>query len=212
MKKKKDLSRKTQDIIHECAIAEFIENGYHGARMQRIADRAGVNKAMLFYYFTSKEEIYQSVLKTVFAAIFGNLSRITDEPVPLEEKIGQIFDVYFTVIRRNPDYLKLVLFELMRGGENLTNLLSNVNLPFDPATGSLPRYFKRKMDEGEMRRIDPLQLFISIVGQTLMPFIGRPLLEKLGGRAIKNFSFDAFIAARRDFVVQLVCDGIRVKR
>ncbi|HPY96128.1 MAG TPA: helix-turn-helix domain-containing protein [Candidatus Cloacimonadota bacterium] len=58
---------KTESIIFAAAMGEFLEKGYNGARMQAIADKAGINKALLHYYFKGKDDLYKSIFKKVFA-------------------------------------------------------------------------------------------------------------------------------------------------
>ena len=93
MKKQKKTGPKeenTKKIILEAAISEFIEYGYYGARMQSIADRAKVNKAMIHYYFRNKETIYGEVINTVFDVVSEKLNKIPVGPVKPEKMIEQI--------------------------------------------------------------------------------------------------------------------------
>jgi AcrR family transcriptional regulator len=208
MRKKANL--KTKDRILTCAIEEFIEYGFYGARMQRIADRAKVNKAMLFYYFTSKDQIYKEVLGSVLREVIEKLNRLDDKPLPFKDKIRQIIDIYFDMFISHPDYVKLMQYELMTGGKHLQELLQGMPIPFN-STGRIYQYFAEKMKAGQMRNVDILQLVASIIGQVIVPFIGRPLFESIARSSGQPFDFDRFIADRKEFVVSLLFDGLKIR-
>lgn len=206
---KKSFSLKTKDLVLSAAIEEFIEFGYYGARMQRIADRAGVNKAMLFYYFSNKEQIYREALGDVFQTIMGRLGALGADSVPLEEKVRQIVSVYIDVFTAHPDYLRLAQYELITGGKNLPAIMQGRELPFTPSTGPIHAYFEEKVRSGEIRDVDIFQLIVSIIGQTVAPFMVRPMIEAMAAGIGRPLDFGKFIAERKEFIVRLVCDGIR---
>jgi len=210
MKKIKDL--KTKDKILHNAIQEFIENGYHGARMQRIAERAKVNKALIFYYFSSKELIYKEVISTVINTVMDRLNKIDNKPASVREKIGQIVDTYMEVFLKYPDYVKLMQYEMVRGGPNIRkfNIFQADNVPFNPVTGTLYKYFEEKIKSGEIRKVDVFQLLLSIIGQILIVFFARPVMEIM--REKYTFDIDNFMEQRKEFIVNLVMEGIGAKK
>jgi AcrR family transcriptional regulator len=210
MKRKIDL--KTKDRILKEAIEEFVEYGFYGARMQRIADRAAVNKAMLFYYFSSKDQIYREVLTQTFGPIIEGLNRIGGDPEPVKDKIRRIVDVYNGVFGERPEYTRLIQYELMTGGKHIKEVLKDRQIPFSPVNGSIYWYFKKKMDEGEIKQVDIFQLLGSILGQIVMPFMVYPMLRSLASAALKEFDLKKFLADRREFIAELVCNGIQQKK
>jgi AcrR family transcriptional regulator len=203
---------KTKDRILRAAIAEFVEYGFYGARTQRMADRAKVNKAMLHYYFSSKENIYEQVLLTVATAIFDRLTAISDEPVPIETKIGQIMDVYIEVFTKYNDYLKIVLYELMRGGDRFRAILMSKKEGIFKAYKKFMAYFDGQTKSGKIRKINGVQLFISIVSQLIPIYAGKQIIEKITGAfGIDKLIVAKMISERKQFVIGLIMDGIRKK-
>ena len=83
MKKKRD-SKRTKEAILKAAVNEIIEHGYHGARMQAIADSAKVNKAMIHYYYKNKETMYKEALSNVMDVLIINLGKIAAMGSPEE--------------------------------------------------------------------------------------------------------------------------------
>jgi TetR/AcrR family transcriptional regulator len=201
---------KTKDKILKAAIDEFVEYGFYGARTQRIANRAKVNKAMLHYYFSSKEKIYEQVLETVAAAIFERLTAISGEPAPIEKKLEQIMDVYTGVFTEYNDYMKIFLYEIMRGGDRLRRILMSKSPGIHSAFKKFMAYFDGQVKAGNIRKVNGIHLFISIVSQMAPVYVGKQILEKVAG----VFGADRLLAAkmvsdRKKFVIDLIMNGIR---
>lgn len=112
----KNLSGSAEERILAAAMAEFAANGFHGARMQAIADTAHVNKAMLHYYFRSKDNLYHQIIRTGFQRIIGQVLEDWTGPGSLETRIEKIVDTYLDNYARNPDLIKIVLHETIEGG------------------------------------------------------------------------------------------------
>ena len=215
MKKQKKTGPKeenTKKIILEAAISEFIEYGYYGARMQSIADRAKVNKAMIHYYFRNKETIYGEVINTVFDVVSEKLNKIPVGPVKPEKMIEQIMDVYIEMLEEYHDYARMVLYEMVRGGKEVRNaLIKNMhNIPFNPFTGKIYKYFKNEIKKGTIKKVDVFQLIVSIITQ-IAPvfFVKEAFADVAGAWGIHNIMLKKMIKERKGFVVSLIMDGIR---
>ncbi len=209
--RKKD-EGKTKDRILRAAIDEFVEYGFYGARTQRIANRAKVNKAMLHYYYSNKEKMYEQVLETVANAIFERLTAISDEPVPIEKKIEQIMDVYVGVFTEYNAYMKIFLYEIMRGGDRLRNVLLSKSAGIHKAFKKFMSYFDGQVKAGNIRKISGIHLFISIVSQMAPVYVGKQLIEKVTGVfGVDKLLVGKMTAERKEFVIDLIMNGIRRK-
>ena len=107
MVKKKDQS--TEERILASAKKIFVEKGMAGARMQDIADDAGINKAMLHYYFRSKEKLFEVIFKEAAARLFPTIASILNSDLPLFEKIRRFTNDYLEIVIENP-FLDLRIF------------------------------------------------------------------------------------------------------
>jgi TetR/AcrR family transcriptional regulator len=202
----------TKEGILKAAIQEFIRFGYYGARMQHIADAAGANKAMIYYYFSCKEQIYDEVIKTVIIKIISELNAIKEEPADVRKMILAIIEVYNGVFQKYPDYIRLLQYEIAKGGENLVRmgLFKMPDLPFRPKVGRIYNYFEKKMKEGRIRKTSIFQLIISIMSLIVLPFMAEPLYVAFSRDipARRRTSFSKVLHARKPFIVDLIIEGI----
>jgi TetR/AcrR family transcriptional regulator len=210
VKSRKQDEGRTKDRILKAAIDEFVEYGFYGARTQRIANRAKVNKAMLHYYYSNKEKMYEQVLSTVASAVFDRLTAISDDPVTIEKKIEQIMDVYIEVFTKYNDYLKIFLYEIMRGGDRLRGVIMSKSSGIHKAFKKFMVYFEGQIKAGRIRKINGVHLFISIVSQIAPLYVGKQIAEKIAG----IFGIDRMIVGkmtdeRKRFVIDLIMNGIR---
>jgi len=209
-KKIKHDEMKTKDRILRAAIDEFVEYGFYGARTQRIANRAKVNKAMLHYYYSSKEKIYEQVLETVAEAVFDRLTAISDEPVPIEKKIEQIMDVYIEVFTEYNNYLKIFLYEIMRGGDRLRHVVMAKSGKIHQAFRKFMKYFEAQVRQGKIRKINGVHLFISIVSQMAPVYVGKQIIENVTSVfGVDRLIVGKMIDGRKRFVIDLIMNGIR---
>jgi AcrR family transcriptional regulator len=203
---------KTKDRILKAATEEFIERGFDGARTQAIADRAKVNKAMLHYYYASKENMYEQTINTVATAIIDKLGKIPVEQPQIEDKLGSVMDVYIDIFTDYADYFKIVIYEAMRGGRVLKKVLLSKNFLNDSNIRNFIKYFDDQVSSGKVRKVDKVQLFMSIVTQMLPVFIaGQMLNEMVDVFGVKKIIAEKFIKGRKKFVLDLIMNGIRIK-
>lgn len=213
----KKVKKNNRDEILKAAAEEFIEHSFYGARMQKIANRAGVNKAMIHYYFSNKENIYREVLKTVFNLLVEKLNAINvddSEGESPEEKMRQIIDVYTEIFTNYSSYVKLLIYEVITGGKFLPQIVfENINkIPLNPFTGKLYRYFEKQIKKGNIRRLNVLQMLISLISQMVPVYIVKPvaenILKKIG---LEKIVIEKFIKDRKDFVMDILKNGIFLK-
>jgi AcrR family transcriptional regulator len=203
---------KTKDRILKAAIEEFIEHGFDGARTQAVADRAKVNKAMLHYYYASKENMYEQAINIVATAIIDKLGKIPAEQPLIEDRIGSVMDAYIDIFTDYADYFKIVIYEAMRGGKVLRKVLLSKNILNNSSIRSFIKYFDNQVSSGKIRKVDKTQLFMSIVTQMLPVFIaGQILNEVVDVFGVKKAIAEKFIKGRKKFVLDLIMNGIRIK-
>ena len=96
--------KQTEDKIFEAATDVFIEKGMDGARMQDIANHAGINKALLHYYFRTKDHLFDAVFAKLAQKMFMKFSPIFEEDLSLEESIKFFFREHITFLQQNPNF------------------------------------------------------------------------------------------------------------
>lgn len=200
----------TRDKILLAAKEVFIEKGKDGARMQEIADRAGVNKAMLFYYYTNKDLLYKEILKTNISQIFIHVQKIFISEIDPKKKIEQVVSAYFNFISENRDLPKLILREIASGGDNIKEVIMDIkkNVPFD-IPHNIIAMINESIKKNQFRKIDPQQTVISIVGMCLIYFIGKPILDAIF--ELEDDKEKQFLTKRKKSIIDLLENGILFK-
>ena len=175
--------------------------------MQEIADRAGVNKAMLFYYYTNKDSLYAEVLRANMTEIISNIMSIIISEGDSENKIERIVQAYLTFFRSHPDLPKLVLREIANDGGELKSIVREIK----ETTGeNIPQRFisliEQSVAQQHFHDIDAKQTIISIVGMCIIYFIGKPFLEIL--LELEFTDEEDFIEQRMDNVIFILKNGL----
>ena len=196
----------TEDIIFEAAKKIFIKYGFDGARMQQIADAAGINKALLHYYFRSKEHLFDAIFEESFKKFLPNISYIMMSQQPFEEKIKLFVSHYIDTLLQNPHLPVFVIHELQRKPERIVNIIKNSGI--NPALTAT--MLQSEIDEGKIMPIPLPHLIVNMIGMCIFPFVGRPILE---GFIFKGNAeaYDRFLKERKTLVADFIINSIRKK-
>jgi TetR/AcrR family transcriptional regulator len=171
----------TRQEILNAAIQEFASEGVAGARTDSIAKAAGVNKALLYYYFGDKETLYASVLEAVFSGLVGGLHAILQSPLPPGEKIVHYALTHFDYIAAHREYGRLVQHEMMRAqtakNEHFQEMIRRF---FKPLLVELTAVLVSGAEDGTFRKLDPIQFVVSLTGINVFYFISAPIHRGMG--------------------------------
>ncbi len=115
--------KQTEEKIFESATEVFIEKGMDGARMQDIADHAGINKSLLHYYYRTKDHLFNAVFEMIAGQMFKKFAPVFDENLSLEEKIRFFFREHITFLQKNPRLPAFLLNEFHRNPERIRKLV-----------------------------------------------------------------------------------------
>ena len=170
---KKTKNENTEEQILDAAKNIFQEKGMDGARMQEIADNAGINKAMLHYYYRSKQLLFEAVFKNAFSLLAPQLNAILNDDSSIEEKIKSFTSNYISFIIKHPYLPNFIIQELNRNQDFILKLKDNKGFP------NLDK-FKKQVDEevkkGIIKPTSAEQLFINILALNIFPFVAKPLI------------------------------------
>lgn len=190
----------TEQRILDAARAVFLRRGTAGARMQEIAREAGVNQALLHYYFRSKERLSGAVLRHVASRIFPALVQTVTGNMSLDEKIDRLVAIYLDTLSQNlfvPGYL---LSEAHHDPERIQKLLTGA-IGANPQTVSplilknLDRQITEQVKAGRMRPIKAQQFIVNLISLCVFPFAARPMLSIVFG--MDDAAFLRFIEQRK---------------
>ncbi|HZK78694.1 MAG TPA: helix-turn-helix domain-containing protein [Gemmatimonadaceae bacterium] len=190
----------TEQRILEAAKAVFIRHGTAGARMQDIAEEAGVNQALLHYYFRSKEKLSDAVFRDTAGRMFPALIQIVGSDEPVTDKIDRIVETYLTTMSRTPFLPGYIISELHHHPERIPQLLGkmaggDLTAITRPAFDKLEKQLAAEARAGRMRRMNVAQFFVNLLSLCVFPFAARPMLDAALG--FDNDDFAKFIEQRR---------------
>ena len=199
-------SDNTKDKIIQAAKQVFIRKGMDGARMQEIADEAGINKALLHYYFHSKQQLFDEVFYGVLSQLIPDLIRIFKRDEPFGSKIEAIVTEYDRYMSRNPFLPQFVFREINRDPAQLSKFMSDQGLDFE----KIEVMINREVDAGNIASITFPHLFANLIGMIVMPYIGRPLFQR---KLFKNDAekYDLFLQERRSVITTFVKQALKVQ-
>src|SRR3954469_9758503 len=173
--------RDTEQRILDAAHAVFIRRGTAGARMQEIAEEAGVNKALLHYYFRSKSPLGEAVFRRVATGMFARLTSVLAGDADIDTKIAQVITLYLTQLPKPPYVPGYVLGELNQHPERAGQLLDIVrglrtNPDMPDFVGALSKQLASASRAGRIRPIPVDQFIVNLVSLCVFPFAARPMM------------------------------------
>lgn len=193
----------TEERIFTAAQKIFQEKGYAAARMQEIADEAGINKSMLHYYHRSKDKLFLVVFRASVRKILPQVFGILSSEMDLEEKVRQIVDFYYRAFRENPFLPSFVTYEMNQNPERFKTFVQSFNI-------QLPHKFvsqvKEEIADGKMMPIDPRQFLLNVVGLCLMPMVARNMVQTLF--RLTDEAFYEFLDERKELIPKIVFSGV----
>jgi len=170
-------SAETRAAILDAAGRIFAKFGLAGARTDAIAAAAGVNKALLYYYFRSKERLYEAVVEDHFGEFNRQALEVLATPGPARAVLLRYVSLHFDFISARHQSAPLFQQVMMTGGNFLERLIRKYLTPRAVALGKL---IDRGMRNGEFRRADPFHTSVSIVSLIVHYFSAARVLQLLG--------------------------------
>ena len=199
---------KTENTENEILIAAkeiFQQKGMAGARMQEIADKAKINKALLHYYYRSKQLLFEAVFKSAFSLLAPQLNKVLNDDSDLFEKIRKFTENYVSFVIKHPYLPNFVIQELNKNPEFVQKLRSEKNFP------SIEKFKLQVSDainQGIIKPIEAEQLFINIISLNIFPFIGEPLLMALVN--MDKESYNKILENRKTEVAEFIINSIKI--
>jgi TetR/AcrR family transcriptional regulator len=204
-------SEPTRERIKAAAAEVFIEMGLDGARIQAIADRAGANKAMIYYYFHSKEALFEAVIRETFEELFVLFSEIRPEG-KMDPKIliPRIVHIHMKFLADHPYIPKIMVRELHSGNRIAEKVLRELFSKMKQ--GRFPDFFKvfeAGAKAGKIRKVDPLQTIWNIVALNIFYFVARPFLQAGWPELFEGRSDEWILKSREKAVSDFILHALK---
>jgi TetR/AcrR family transcriptional regulator len=193
--------------ILNAAVREFAQEGVAGARTDAIARSAGVNKALLYYYFKDKEAIYRAVLDQVFGGVRAAIHNALSQELPPREKLASYVCAHFDYIASNPMYPRIVQAEFLRAGRDPSRLQRIAKEYFRPVFLEISALLEAGAKSGDFRQVDPLHFIPSMISVIVFYFNTAPIMKLMTGSDPMS---PARLAERRAAVLDFISAALLV--
>lgn len=199
------IDQTTEHLILNAAKKVFVRKGMAGARMQDIADEAGINKALLHYYFRNKEKLFEMIFLEAAEKLFPRINAIFNADQPLFEKIESFCEEYISIVSENPYLPLFVLNEINQDPEYfLQKVWSGKSKP-NPA--KFLEQIEREVRKGTIKKISPVHLLMNLISMTIFPFVAKPMFQKNLG--LDELQFRAVMEQRKKEIPKFIIDAIK---
>jgi AcrR family transcriptional regulator len=199
----------SEEKILEAAKKVLFAKGYAGARMQDIADEAGINKALLHYYFRNKDKLFETIFREAIGKLIpGIASAFSDEALQIEDKIRTFCSAYIRLWIAHPYIPMFVLHEMHSGdGEKFKGIMDTYR---GHSMKVVLKAFESAMKNKEIRKMDPLQLLLNMISLCIFPFVGSPVFKKVTGVTEKQY--EEMLLARVTEVSEFIIESIKYRK
>jgi TetR/AcrR family transcriptional regulator len=194
----------TEEKIFNAAIIIFQKKGFAGARMQEIADEAGINKAMLHYCFKNKEMLFQAVFMNAFNQLAPQINEIFNSQDSIFDKIKKFTHSYISFVMLNPYLPQFVIQEMNNNPEFVMSFLKNENRP-NPAL--LIAQIENEIANGIIKPINPKHLLMNMISMTVFPFAAQMMIK--GMLQISEVEFNQMMEERKTSIAEQIINSIK---
>jgi TetR/AcrR family transcriptional regulator len=203
----------TEQKILAAARQEFCERGLDGARMQAIADRAGANKALVHYYFRSKEKLFEIIIQDIAGDIWRQIHEdLESNPgaPDFRSAVRSLVSSYIMTFAHQPEIPLILIRLLINRDKNFLPTVQSIIRAIGDEPKKIFSLFERETKAGTIKKVDPVQLIMSIMSMILITFVSRPIVEVLQQKTGLSITFDdTFYKSRVEFITNLVFEGIK---
>ncbi len=170
----------SRERVIQAACTEFAARGFDGAKVDRIARRAGLNKAMIYYHFKSKRALYLELVRSMLASMVARVSPIADADLPPLEKLDAFTAALVQAGLERPDLPPIMLREIAEGGRHVE---PETLKPMFRILGVMSRIIGEGTSRGQFRPVDPLLIHLTTIWPVMVYLSSRPLQQKVAALA-----------------------------
>ncbi len=196
----------TEERILAAAKTVFVRDGLAGARMQDIANEAGINKALLHYYFRSKDKLFEVIFAEAASRLFPAINEIFNSDDDLFKKIERFCEEYLSIVIENPYLPMFVLNEIHRDPDYCLQNIFPTGIRPDPS--KFLKQIEREIKNGTIRKIHPMNLLMNLLSMCIFPFVAKPMMERIMN--MEPNQFNKLMDQRKKEIARFVIDSIRI--
>lgn len=203
----------TEQLIYEAARKVFMQKGLAGARMQEIADEAGINKSLLHYYFRSKDKLFEGIFADVVMRIASGLGQAFEEDTDVMGRIHAMVDLYVDALFENRYLPLFVMNEMSQHPEKFSQMFSQHIIVH------MKKFMVQIMAEvqqGKINPINPMHLLLNILSLIIFPFAMSPIITQITEKAaqegtLPKMDIVSFLHERKKVIYEFVENALTPK-
>ncbi len=200
---KKKVNTATEEKILAAAKKVFLAKGMAGARMQDIADEMGMNKALLHYYFKTKEQLFEVIFKQTVGTFIPRLKAMLISDLSLQEKIENFCTNYIQMVIENPYLPLFILNELNKQPAQFIHKMFGGNVP---DLNKFTEQLEKEIRARRIKPISPVHLIMNMMSMCIFPFIGKPMFNAILG--MDELQFRLAMEQRKKEIPKFIIDSI----
>ncbi|MVM39027.1 TetR family transcriptional regulator [Spirosoma sp. HMF3257] len=189
----------TEEKIKEAARKVFLEKGFSGATTRDISNEAGLNCALMNYYFRSKEKLFAVVFEEMLHLFFQGMTTVLNKPISLKEKIVELIEHDFQTFKRNPSLCIFILNELHRDPDHLVNVIQGAKTQ---AALLFEQQLKEAINQGIVRPVRMQHVLSLLLANTQFIFLGKGIT--MNTWQMNNDTFNAYAEEHKQLVTQMI--------
>lgn len=197
----------TENLILDAAMKVFTRKGFAGARTEDIAKEAGINRALLHYYFRDKQTMFDIIFETRFKEFFAGIGKILNSDQPLFEKIRAMIDHEINTLSQHPDLPRFVITEVASQPERLIQYGQKMGINPRLILSGFTTQVDAEAKAGRIKPLDSRQLLMNIMSLCIYPFIARHVIKTM--MQLDESRFADMMEARKKLVYEMVIDSIK---
>ena len=197
----------TEKKILEIARKHFVQKGFAATRTQEIADEAGINKAMLHYYFRTKEKLYHEIIIQILDLMIPQFTSALTQEGSFWEKMEAFIDTYISILIERPEIPFFIMSELSQKQERFVTELKK-RATFFPVAQAFILEMLAEMEAGKIKQMPPLHLFLNVLSMTVFPFIAKPAFCTVFD--FPDSDFEKLMLQRKTIIIDFVKNALRV--
>jgi len=205
-KESKVTDTSTEDKILAAARTVFHKKGYAATRTRDIAEEAGINLALLNYYFRSKEKLFNIIITETLTGFVQRMAVVlNEEKTTLKEKVEQIASGYIDTIVAEPEVPGFIVSEIRN---NPNDLLKKLPIKELVNKSVFVTQYKEAIAQGKVSESKPLHFLMNLIGLVVFPFIAKPLLMGIG--SMEDPQFNKLMQERKKLIPIWVSGMLKV--
>lgn len=199
----------TELFILQCAEEVFLERGFDGAKTTEIARRAGVNHAMLHYYFRTKANLFDVVFQNKINTLASSFDDAFSEDLSFQDQVRVAVESHFDFVAQNPKLIFFIYTEIVNNDDRKKLLFNSIYSKIESIVDKLEVAMDEEIAKGIIRKVNPVDLILNIVSLNITTFIVYPIVEKY---IMDDAKMQDLLSERKENNVNFILNSLKIEK